>query len=289
MLKSLIKICLLAIVALAFESCGREKLEALETITSAEDNSTVETEFSSAFDLGDDLASNDTRLKKAGSTILPSGAILKFTDSLFSDGDGKEFEIDFGPLGSTLPFGRLCGDGRYRAGKIHFALSGIYLTIGSKLSISISDNDAFFSGNGAEMTQISGEKIITRTQSNQFEVEVTNGKAMNSKGTVSWKANRTITKTVDAGPGLLGDVFEVSGTASGTNRNGDNFTVDITSPLKKKIEVGCAQTFIKGKLSLKNTKSGNEILVDYDPFLDEACDKTAKATINGKDHLFTVR
>jgi len=289
MQKSFFKLGIIVMAALVLGCCRREKLEALETITSAEDNSTVETEFSSAFDLGDDVVSNDTRLKKAGSTILPSGAILKFTDSLFTDGDGKEFEIDFGPIGSTLPFGRLCGDGRYRAGKIHFTLSAIYLNIGSRLTINISDNDAFFSGNGAEMTQISGDKIMTRTQINQFTVEVINGKAMNAKGTVAWTASRTITKSIDAGPGILGDVFEVTGTASGTNRNGDNFTVNITTPLKKKIEIGCAQTFIKGKLSLKNTKSGIEILIDYDPFSDGACDKTAKATINGKDHFFTVR
>lgn len=270
-------------------SCRKDKIEALETITSAEDNSTAESEFTSAFDLGDDVASNDGRLKKAGTTILPSGAVLTITDSSFTDGDGKEFNVDFGPLGTSAPFGKLCGDGRYRAGKINFSLSAPYLNVGSILTISISDNDKFYGGNGAEMTQISGTKVITRTQANQYTVAVTNGKATNDKGTVTWAANRTITRISDAGPGLLGDVFEITGSASGTNRKGDAFTVTIDLPLKKKIEIGCANTFVKGKLTLKNIDSGKEILIDYDPFNNEACDKTAKATINGKEHIYTVR
>lgn len=265
------------------------KKETLETITSAEDNSTAESEFSSAFDLGDDVATNEGRLKKGGSTILPSGAILTITDSLFSDGDGKEFTVDFGPLGSGIPHGMLCGDGRYRAGKVHFSLSGPYLNVGSILTITIDESDNFYGGNGAEMTKISGTKVITRTQTNQYTVVVSNGKAVNDKGTVTWASNRTVTRTYDAGPGLLGDVFEVTGSASGTNRNGDDFTVTIDVPLKKKIQVGCANTFIKGKLTLKNTDTGKSILIDYDPYNNEACDRTAKATINGKDYYFTVR
>ncbi|MFM9944421.1 MAG: hypothetical protein ACKVQB_04240 [Bacteroidia bacterium] len=270
-------------------SCRKDRLEALETITSAEDNSTAESEFTAAFDVGDDVAANDGRLKKAGTSILPSGAVLTITDSSFTDGDGKEFNVDFGSLGTTAPFGKLCGDGRYRAGKINFTLSAPYLSMGSILTITISENDKFFGGNGAEMTQISGTKVITRTMANQFTVAVSNGKATNDKGTVTWAANRTITRITDAGPGLLGDVFEITGSASGTNRKGEAFTVTIALPLKKKVEIGCAQTFVKGKLTLKNTDSGKEIMVDYDPFGNEACDRTAKATINGKDHIYTVR
>ena len=279
-----------ALVATMFLfSCGKDKLEVLETITSAEDNSTAENEFTSAFDLGQDVASSDGRLKKGGSSILPNGAIFTITDSLFTDGDGKEFSVDFGPVGTSMPFGKLCGDGRYRAGKINFSLSASFLSIGSILTISISDNDKFFGGNGAEMTQISGTKVITRTLVNQFTVAVTNGKAINTNGTVTWAANRTITLINDAGPGLLGDIFEITGSASGTNRKGEAFTVTIDIPLKKKIELGCAQTFVKGKLTLKNTTSGKEIAIDYDPFNNEACDRTAKAILNGKEYIYTVR
>ncbi len=279
-----------AIVASMFMySCSKDKVEALETITSAEDNSTVESEFSSAFDLGDDVASTDGRLKKAGSSILPSGAVLTITDSSFTDGDGKEFNVDFGPLGTTVPLGKLCGDGRYRAGKINFRLSAPYLNSGSVLAITIADSDNFYAGDGTKMTQISGNKVIVRVSANKHTVNVTDGKAINDNGTVTWNASRTITRITDAGPGLIGDVFEITGSASGVNRKGDAFTVKIDVPLKKKIESGCAQTFVKGKLTLKNTDSGKEILINYDPYNNEACDRVAEATINGKSRIFTVR
>jgi hypothetical protein len=280
---------LAVMTALFFTSCKKDTTEVLETITSAEDNSSAESEFSSAFDLGDDIAANEGRLKKAGTSILPSGAILTITDSLFTDGDAKEFSVDFGPMGSTVPFGKLCADGRYRAGKIHFTLSAPYTNIGAVLTINIAESDNYFGGNGSEMTQISGNKVITRTQANQYSVVVTNGKATNDRGTILWQANRIVTKTTDAGPGLLGDIFEITGNASGTNRNGEKFTVSIDLPLKKKVEAGCAQTFIKGKLTLKNLDSGKELKIDYDPFNNEACDRTAKVTINGKDRIYTVR
>jgi hypothetical protein len=286
--KLMLGLAVFAVIFIMF-SCSKDKLEVLETITSAEDNSTVESEFSAAFDLGDDVSSTDGRLKKGGTAILPNGAVFTITDSLFTDGDGKEFNINFGPLGTTAPLGKLCGDGRYRAGKIHFTLSAPYLNVGSVLTINIAESDNYFGGDGTQMTQISGKKVITRTAINKLTVQVIDGKAINDKGTVTWNADRVITKTLDSGPGLIGDIFEITGNASGINRHGDPFTVTIDLPLKKKVESGCAQTFVKGKLTLKNTATNKEILIDYDPYNNEACDRVAKATINGKERIYTVR
>ena len=280
----------LAVLSAVFmTSCKKDKLEVLETITSAEDNSTVESEFSSAFDIGDDVSSTDGRLKKAGTTILPSGAVLTITDSSFTDGDGKEFNVNFGALGATTPKGMLCRDGKYRAGKINFLLSAPYLNVGSILTMTINDNDKYFGGDGTNMTQIFGKKVITRIATDKFTIKVTDGKAINDKGTVTWESDRIITKITDAGPGLLGDVFEITGSASGINRKGDAYTVNIDAPLKKKVESGCAQTFVKGKLTLKNTDTNKDILIDYDTYNNEACDRIAKATINGKEYIYTVR
>ncbi|NUM32198.1 MAG: hypothetical protein HUU47_07740 [Bacteroidetes bacterium] len=280
---------LIVCLSMFMYSCKKENLTSSNSIISAEDNATAESEFSSTFDLGDDVATNEGRLKKGGSTILPNGAIITITDSLFSDGDGKEFSIDFGPLGSTPPLGMLCGDGRYRAGKVHFTLSESYLNIGAILTININETDNYYGGNGTQMTQISGTKIITRTKENQLSIVVNNGKAKNEKGTVLWSSVRTITRTFDAGPGFLGDVFEMTGTALGSNRKNEQFKITIDEALKKKIQVGCANTFVKGKLTLKNLDTDDQISVDYDPYNNEACDRTAKATYKGKDYFFEVR
>jgi len=49
---------------LLFTGCKKNKQELLDTIVSAEDNSTIENEFISLFDLGDDFSTNDRRTRQ---------------------------------------------------------------------------------------------------------------------------------------------------------------------------------------------------------------------------------
>ncbi len=131
MKKLIISSLFLASLSITFYSCRKDdKTETKETITSAEDNSTAENEFTSVFDVADDFTSNDGRTR-SGNTILPNGAIINFTDSSYSDGDGIECTIDFGPKNPIAPFGRLCNDGRYRAGILHITSSNRYGVVGN--------------------------------------------------------------------------------------------------------------------------------------------------------------
>ena len=279
----------LAGLSITFYSCKKEASSTVETITSAEDNSTAENEFTSVFDVTDDFASNDTRTR-GGSTILPSGAIVNFTDSSYSDGDGIECTIDFGPLKSVAPFGLLCNDGRYRAGKLHITSTNRYGIVGSVFTVSATDADQYFGGSlPTSLTQLTGTIALTRQSTNSVNIKVSNATATNSNGKVSWQSDRTITKTVDPGIGLLGDEFDITGSASGVNRNGENFTITIDKALHKKIELGCARTFVVGQITLTNTSTNKTIKIDYDPFSNAACDLIAKATINNKEFTYVVR
>lgn len=276
-------------LSVSFFACKKETKETLETITSAEDNSTAENEFTSVFDVADDFTSNDTRTR-SGNTILPSGAIVIFTDSVFTDGNGIAFTIDFGPIKTSIPKGIICNDGRFRAGKLHFTASKKYKEIGNVITVSATDADGYYGGSdGVNMTNLTGTLTLTRISDMGINVNVSNAKAVNDKGTVYWQSNRTITKTVDNGAGLIGDIFEVTGSASGINRNNENFTITIDEPLIKKIQSGCARTFVKGKITLTNTSSNKTIKIDYDPLNDQACDLKAKATIGSKEFFYFVR
>jgi len=282
-------IAIFGTLSLLSTGCRKDKGETLETIVSAEDNSTAENEFTSLFDLTDDFSSNDRRTR-AGNTILPSGALVVFQDSSYTDGDGVECTIDFGPLKSSSPKGLLCADGRYRAGKVHIASTRRYFLDSAEITITIGDADQYYAGNdGVSLTNITGTMKLTRLSQSALHIDVTNARAINDKGTVAWQSSRTITKLIDAGPGILGDQFQITGQASGVNRSGENFTVSIDVPLLKKVELGCARTFVKGKITLTNTSSGKTIAIDYDPFNNQACDLTAKATINGKEYFYQVR
>ncbi len=280
--------CILC-VSVFITGCRKDKNSTAETIVSAEDNSTAESEFTSLFDVADDFSSNDRRVR-AGSTILPSGAVVTFQDSSYTDGDGVECSIDFGPLKTSSPKGILCLDGRYRAGVIHITSNKRYFLDSAVVIISASEGDKFYAGNdGVSLTQISGSMQISRLTSSSVRIDVTNAKAVNDKGSVAWQSTRTIDKLIDAGPGILGDHFQITGEASGVNRNGESFTVKIDVPLLKKVEIGCARTFVKGKITLSNVSSGKTISIDYDPYNNEICDLVAKATINGKEYFYFVR
>ena len=253
--------------------CRKDKNETLETIVSAEDNSTAENEFTSLFDVADDFSSNDRRTR-AGNTILPSGAVVTFQDSSYTDGDGVEATIDFGPIKNTVPKGRLCQDGRFRAGKIHISSNRRYFLDSAEVVITVSDSDKYYAGSdGVSLTQLIGTVKIKRVDATTLKIDVLDARAINDKGTVAWQSTRTITKLVDAGAGILGDQFQITGDASGVSRNKENFTVKIDVPLLKKVEMG----------------TGKTISIDYDPYNDQACDLFAKATINGKEYFYTVR
>jgi hypothetical protein len=280
---------LVATTSVFLIGCRKDKNETLETIVSAEDNSTAENEFTSLFDVADDFSSNDRRTR-AGNTILPSGAIVTFQDSSYTDGDGVEATIDFGPIKNTVPKGKICQDGRFRAGKIHISSNRRYLLDSAELVITVSDSDKYYAGNdGVSLTQLIGTVKIKRVDATTLKIDVLDARAINDKGTVAWQSTRTITKLVDAGAGILGDQFQITGEASGVNRNNENFTVKINIPLLKKVEMGCARTFVKGKITLSNTSTGKTISIDYDPYNDQACDLFAKATINGKEYFYAVR
>ena len=280
---------LAAAASVFFIGCRKDKNATLETIVSAEDNSTAENEFTSLFDVADDFSSNDRRTR-AGNTILPSGAVVTFQDSSYTDGDGVEATIDFGPVKTTVPKARLCQDGRFRAGKVHITSNRRYFLDSAEVTITVSDSDQYFAGNdGVSLTQLTGTVKIKRVDGTTLKIDVLDARATNDKGTVAWQSTRTITKLVDAGAGILGDQFQITGEASGVNRNSENFTVNIDVPLLKKVEMGCARTFVKGKITLSNTSTGKTIAIDYDPYNNEACDLFAKATINGKEYFYTVR
>lgn len=272
-------------VGFVVSSCRKDLKESIQ---SAEDNAQVENEFSAIYDAVSDFAAEDNRTGKTDEYILPSGAVVSFIDSSFTDGDGVHFTIDYGPLnngGSSK--GILCKDGRYRAGKVGVLMSKRWSENGCEIVISIPSSNEYYAGNGSNMYKITGTKTITRTSATSYSVVVANATMQRDNGTVSWQSQRTITLTKDAGIGWLNDEYEISGSASGTNVNGDEFTVSTVTPLLKKLSLGCLSTFVSGTLKLENS-NGKELLLNYDTFGNQACDKTATVTYNGKSKNITL-
>jgi hypothetical protein len=285
----------LSIVAFAFfivliiQAC-RKKNDIGDSIRSAQDNASVETEFGNIYDVASGFAQEDTRTGKTDADkILPSGAIVSFQDSLFFSQDGSPvlFTIDYGDLKTTAPKGLLCKDGRYRAGKIHISLKEKFGTADNQMIITISDADKYYVGNGTNMYQLTGTITTTRQGSlKKWSTVVNNATLQTERGLISWNASRTIEQTVDVS-GALGDEYTVTGSAQGTNSEGETFVANITTPLVKRLQTGCLSTFVSGVWTLSNAK-GDVFSVDYDPYNNAACDKTIKVKYNNRERIISV-
>lgn len=274
---------------LSFFGCSEPISEVKDSIHSAQDNSLAETHYFATYDVVYDVISTNGKMLKAEATILPSGAIVTIMDSVFTDGDGLEFVLDFGPLNIKEPKGLLCQDGRYRAGKIHITANSKFLSPELKVVATIAKDDLYYSGNGSEMVQLTGMTTLAKLTQNSIRIDVTDAVMYVDTFELSWNSSRVIELIDDKGPGIWGDVYKVTGSATGVNRFGEHYMVNIDEALIKKMEAGCARTFVQGILTVTATNSNKVIAIDYDPYKDQACDLFAEADIQGRKTIFRVR
>jgi len=130
------------------------------------------------------------------------------------------------------------------------------------------------------MHQLDFNKTITNLGHNasgnlHFSVVVANATlTLDSGQTVTWSANRE-RELVQPIPGNASDDYVmISGTSSGTDRNGLPFTTQITNPLRKNAD---CEWVVSGT---KVTTHGNEPSRTLD-YGDGTCDNLATITVNG--------
>lgn len=282
------KICLAAAVALLLSVTACKQKDLNENVQSVEDHSQLETEFSQIYDMVADLVSTEGKTKKTDGYLRPDGAIVEYTDTTYADFDGVDLTLDFGPLDNAgVNYkGISCKDGRYRAGKLRIGIDKRYNEIGHKITVATSTSELYYVGNGTKMHQITGSMVITRTGENTFTIEITDGTLKRDNGTANWSGDYTLTRTISAIDGWWGSNYELTGTASGNDVNGADFTTSTTSNLKKDISIGCASTFKAGTSSL--TSGGNTFAVDYDTDGANTCDRIIKVTLDGKSKELTL-
>jgi hypothetical protein len=211
--------------------------------------------------------------------------VITFTDSIFSDSDGVACTIDYGLLDHGASYrGIPCRDGRYRAGKIHVAMNHRFSELSNTLIINITSTDEYYTGDGTKMYKLTGLQTTERTGSSSFAQTVENATMQRVNGNVSWSCNRTISLLHSDNSSWWNTEYEVTGTATGTNKNGETFTAETITPLLKKLELGCLGTFVSGKLDL-TSNTANDILVDYG---SGGCDNLLGVTAGGKTKTIKV-
>ncbi len=252
-------------------ACTKLENEVANTTTTAEDITRTETYLASVFNITQDVASSDARLNKTGSTLLPSGAKIEFTDSLFTDGDGVDYSVDFGPLP-----GLLCLDGVTRAGRIDVSQSDRYREINAVTTVNISETNGFHVSTTGGMTKVSGKATLTRLAQNKINLKIQNGKAENTTdGTVSFNSNKDIVHEELGADGIADDVFKAFGSGDGVNTKGKNFTWNTTDSVVKIEKPNCSFP-ISGVIEL--TTEGSTYKIDFEPD-GSSCDKKVVFTL----------
>jgi len=192
----------------------------------------------------------------------------------------------------TIDFGStpcLCDtwDGRYRQGKIIATWTGAYRDSGTVITIVTQD---YYQGISAtEMNGFAYSKTVTNMGHNgngnlHYAINVSSAviTLYNNGGTITWTSQRD-REWIGGETTLLpfDDVYSITGSASGTDQDGLQFTVNITNPLIAKVS---CPWITQGTLEITHGSNPTATL-DYG---DGTCDDQATVTVNGTTTTITL-
>jgi hypothetical protein len=257
--------------------CKKDKDETPDSdTTSAAENAAMDAAFDDVSGISDEAADGSLSSYRSADAqkVMTSCAVV----SLDTVAVPHRITVDFGTSNC------LGQDGNYRRGKIYIDFTGGYRDSGSVHAISF---DNYFVNDN----QLLGTKTVTNNGRNaaghlSYTIQV-NGSVLWSAGfgggTSSITSSRTRVWTQgESTMAWNDDVYRISGSSNGTTRNGTNYTLQITSALKK--EIGFRH-FTEGVIDFTpGTRATRTIDFSH---LNGARDNLARVTINGV--TFTIQ
>ncbi len=118
-----------------------------------------------------------------------------------------------------------------------------------------------------------------------FNVSIGGGHVTLGGGNLNWNSTRSITWIEgDTTADPMDDVYEITGTTTGTNRRGDTFSSTITTPLR----VATSCPWIESGVITITSMNGNTRSIDFGT-PGPACDNQATVTTpNGTTHVINM-
>jgi hypothetical protein len=263
---------------IVLNGCRKDKDEVVEidnSTVSSTDNSVAESLFGDMKKVVEEAADDEGQSGKKASYSFGVCATVTTLPAWTSPTFPKTMEIDFGPTNCTGT------NGVNRRGKLVVTLTDHFRNSGSVLTVQPQNyfiNDI----------KVEGTKTITNNGYNasnnlSYGVNVSNAViTYTDNSTITWNSIRT-TEWIDGDSttlfthgiaGICDDVYSVTGSGSGVNRNGLSYTVQITSPLVKQV---CCRWLVSGSLDVLPQGFATRS-VDYGAGI---CDNDATVTING--------
>lgn len=262
---------LLLSAALVFNGCKKDTPADTETVT-ATDNSICENEFMRLLPTVNSIAVDEQGVHRYGSGnhVQSSCPTVTVPDSLMQY--PRHMYIDYG-TGCTDPV-----DGKVRKGQIICTLDRPWDSLGAVITITF---DTFMVG----AIQFEGTTTLTRTGPASFHKVIQNGKC--TKGgatpwTILYDADRYFTFTSGSNSSSQTQIVTISGTNSGTDRNGNTWTSTITTPIVR--DLSC--TWLTSGV-IEITPAGKSMRTVN--FGDGTCDNKATITIDGNTFEFTMQ
>ncbi|HIN39673.1 MAG TPA: hypothetical protein EYM84_05320 [Flavobacteriales bacterium] len=294
-MKNIIPVITLLVIycLLVSTSCKKRKLN--RQTTTAEDNALAENLFDDVLKNINEVAEEENldgtgKMGSTDYTFSSSCATITLnppawdTNGTWNTTFPKTLTIDFGTVNCTG------NDGKNRKGKIVSVFSGKYNVTGTIITTTLQNYHI-------DDYSVEGTKTITNTGSNSFSI-VVDGAVASPDGSqeVTWSSTRTRTWIEGQNTGfwtlnpdssccmffngILDDVYSISGTAEGTNREGRSFTVNITTPLRVQF-CGWLPEITEGVLEIQ-PEDLKKRTVDFG---NKDCDRQYTVTIKNKTYI----
>lgn len=222
---------LLLIAALAFNFSACRKRKDNRSTTTSQDNAAAEAGFNDVFKVTES-AIKDNGLEKSSngfSSIYGNCATVTlnppFPDSTFP----KTVTIDFGTTNCQDAYGV------NRRGVLTAVITGKYRDAGTQ--ITVTPNNYYVNDTKIEGTKVVKNLGVNGAGHTEFSVDISNATITYADGDYTTYESARIREWVigEDTDGLLGfydDEYDITGTASGVDRNGRAYDMTITSPLR---------------------------------------------------------
>ncbi|MES2763921.1 MAG: hypothetical protein V4677_17020 [Bacteroidota bacterium] len=282
---SIISSILIVSSIITLNSC-KKKTEVDNESQSVVDNAMCEQQFMSIQPVVNEKGINQAGIKRTTAcetfsilgalgnpTITPSAS-----DTTDANGDDK---YDNGPVTFQINYGTtgcVANDGlSFRTGALNITTEKRWSELNHVITIDLV-------GYKVNNVTFSGQLKITRTNATSVTLEVINGHCTDGSWSIDYSGTKTLTQTGGIGtPNIeADDVFSITGSSSGKNREGRGFTTTITNALVKKSD---CKYITSGSLDL--TPEGFKTrTVDFG---NGSCDDDATYTVNGQTISFKLK
>ena len=221
-------------------------LDAESTALISNDDNAAENAF---YDMKVAADSAGTEAKSKLKSLIKDSCVAVIVTSYDVATKTGKVELDFGT--TNCP----CNDGKLRRGKIEVEYKGDKKLVESQ--VIYTPNQYFVNDYG-----VAGKKTVTYSAPYTWTIKVENGVVTKPDGkTITWSSDRVRTMVSGTSTPLdpKDDSFEVTGTSSGKNSAGNDYSFETLSPLL--FSYGC-DYISSGKLKIK--RSGKkDAIIDY--------------------------